>query len=299
MVSVLAANAHPWRWQPHPEVLLIVVAALTIGLYVTRVIGPKVVPAGQPVVTGAQRGAYLAAVAVLWLASDWPLHDISEEYLYSAHMVQHFLLSLVVPPLLLAATPQWLARLVVGGTGHGSGWIKRLAHPLVAGFLYNVVVATTHATTIVNTSADIGAFHYLVHLAVFTSSLLMWVPVVGPLPELRLNGPLQMVYLFMMSVIPTVPAAWLTFADRPVYSTYDHGVRLFGLSVTEDQQAAGVFMKLVAGGYLWVWIAARFFGWSAGHYRRMVSEREIVHIEGTLTTADVAAEFERTPARPG
>jgi hypothetical protein len=48
-----------------------------------------------------------------------------------------------------------------------------------------------------------------------------------------------------------------------------------------------------------VWIAARFFGWSAGHYRRMVSEREIVHIEGTLTTADVAAEFERTPARPG
>jgi putative membrane protein len=173
--------------------------------------------------------------------------------------------------------------------------VKRMANPLVAGFVYNVVIAVTHATTVVNTSADNGAFHYLIHLVVFTSSLLMWIPVVGPLPELRLSGPVQMIYLFLMSVIPTIPAAWLTFADQPVYSRYDHDVRVFGLSVTEDQQAAGIFMKVVAGSYLWVWIAARFFGWSSAHYRRLEAEREISSYR-TLTTADVEAEFEKSPA---
>ena len=53
-------------------------------------------------------------MVLLWLASDWPVHDIAEEYLYSAHMIQHLLLTFVVPPLFLLATPEWLARLVVG-----------------------------------------------------------------------------------------------------------------------------------------------------------------------------------------
>lgn len=295
-MNALAANPDVWRWQPHPEVWLIVASALALGVYAVRVIGPKVVPAGQAIVSRSQTVAYACAIAALWIASDWPLHDISEEYLYSAHMVQHFLLSLVVPPLLLVAMPEWLARLIVSGTGQTGVWVRRLAAPIVAGVLYNVVVAASHATTVVNTSADIGAFHYLIHLTVFTVSLLMWVPIVGPLPELRLSGPVQMIYLFMMSIIPTVPAAWLTFADRAVYTTYDHDVRVFGLSVIEDQQAAGVFMKVVAGGYLWVWIAARFFGWSAAHYRRLEAESAVTTFTGTLTTADVEAEFERTAA---
>ena len=51
---------------------------------------------------------------VLWAASDWPVHDISEEYLYSVHMVQHMALSYFLPPLALMATPTWLARVVLG-----------------------------------------------------------------------------------------------------------------------------------------------------------------------------------------
>ena len=61
--------------------------------------------------------AYVAGIAVLWIASDWPLHDISEEYLYSAHMIQHLLISMIVPPLLLTAMPEWLARLIISDQG--------------------------------------------------------------------------------------------------------------------------------------------------------------------------------------
>ena len=49
-------------------------------------------------------------MVLLWAASDWPIHDIGEEYLYSAHMLQHMMLSYFLPPLALLATPEWLLR---------------------------------------------------------------------------------------------------------------------------------------------------------------------------------------------
>ena len=58
--------------------------------------------------------AFPLAMLTLWIASDWPLHDISEEYLYSAHMFQHMMLSYFLPPLALMATPTWLATDVAG-----------------------------------------------------------------------------------------------------------------------------------------------------------------------------------------
>ena len=50
----------------------------------------------------------------MWAVTDWPMHDIAEERLYWIHMVQHLVLTVVVPPLLLLAVPTWLARLIIG-----------------------------------------------------------------------------------------------------------------------------------------------------------------------------------------
>jgi putative membrane protein len=68
-----------------------------------------------------------------------------------------------------------------------------------------------------------------------------------------------MIYLFAMSVVPTVPAAWLTFAEGAVYKVYDHPIRAFGMSVANDQQTAGVIMKVGGSAFLWVLIARLFF----------------------------------------
>ena len=149
------------------------------------------------------------AVAGLRLA----VHDIGEEYLYSAHMVQHLLLTFVVPPLFLLATPTWLARLVVGDgrrssrapppgpPGGGRRAVQRVvvAHPL-AGPGERRRSRRRRSTTWSTCWWS-------------RPPLLMWMPVCGPLPELRLSLPAQMIYLFLMSIIPTVPAAWLTFAE--------------------------------------------------------------------------------------
>lgn len=263
MHMILGTNTDIWRYQPHPEVWLLIIGAVLLAWYAVRVLGPNTVCDGQASVSRHNCVAYFLAIGALWVASDWPLHDISEEYLYSAHMVQHLIISFVVPPLLLAATPEWLARLIISPSGRIGPWVRRMSSPVVAGLTFNVVIAMTHLPSVVNTSVESGVFHYLVHLVVFLASLMMWIPVVGPATELRIGLPGQMVYLFLMSVIPTVPAGFLTFADGALYHVYDHDVRLWGIDISTDQQMAGLIMKLVGGLYLWCWILVKFCFWNA------------------------------------
>ncbi|MEQ8716524.1 MAG: cytochrome c oxidase assembly protein [Acidimicrobiales bacterium] len=265
MTALLAADVDVWEFELHPEVWLIVAAAIGIGWYVVKVIAPHAVPAGTPAVTTAQKRYFVAALAALYIASAWPVHDIAEEYLYSVHMIQHLLITFVVPPLFLLATPTWLARLVVSEDGESGVWVRRLAHPVVAGVLFNAVIALTHLPWVVNTSVENGPFHYFVHLAAFAVAMLMWIPVAGPLPELRLSLPGQMIFLFTMSIIPTVPAGFLTFAEGALYDSYDHDVRLWGVSIQTDQQTAGLIMKVVGGLFLWTIIAILFFRWAKQH----------------------------------
>ncbi len=279
----------PWDWRPHPEVWLLLAGIIGLGYYATRVIGPKAVRSGDPVVTLKQKRYFIAGVVLLAVAADWPMHDIAEEYLYSVHMLQHLMITFFIPILFLQATPEWLARLVLGGGDQERTWLGKLAKPLVAGIIFNFLAALTHWNGIVQLSADSGPFHYGIHLVMFSSALLMWLPVVGPLPELRLSPPAQMIYLFLMSIIPTVPAGWLTFADNPVYPAYDTVERLWDISVVADQQAAGAVMKIIGGFFLWGLIAVRFFSWATKE-RAADMEKRIVR---PLTFEDVSDEFEK------
>src|SRR6056297_2443833 len=116
-----------------------------------RVIGPKAVPAGTPPVTRRNKVAFGAAMMMLWFASDWPMHDISEEYLYSAHMLQHMLLSFFLPPLALLATHTWLMRVLVG-EGRFYDAVKFLSKPVTAGVLFNLIIMVTHIPVMVTLS---------------------------------------------------------------------------------------------------------------------------------------------------
>ena len=300
MGALAATDA--WRFQFHPEVWLTIAAVVGLGFYVVRVVAPVAVGAGTAAVTRRQRLCFFAGTALLWVSADWPMHDIAEEYLYSVHMVQHLLISFVVPPLLLLAVPEWLARLIVVDGSRSAKVIRRLVHPLVAAVVFNALQGLMHWNTLVELSVRSGPFHYAMHLLMFASALAMWTPVVGPLRELHLSEPGKMVYLFAMSIVPTVPAAWLTFAEGSVYPIYDHARRLWGISVTADQQAAGAVMKVLGGFYLWTLIAIRFFRYSASQRHADADARRKRFVADTLTTADVEAEFERLgppPSEPG
>jgi len=292
---VFGSDANIWRWQPHPEVWLILAGAAALAWYAVRVIGPKVQGSSVELFTSRQRVSFIGGLAVLWLASDWPLHDIAEEYLYFVHMVQHLLITFIAPALLLLAVPEWLARLMVSEDGKAGIWLRRLSRPVAAGFLFNFFAAVTHITWVVNTSVDNGVFHYAVHLAVFSSALLMWIPIISPLPELQSTPPGKMIFLFMMSILPTIPAAFLTFAERPLYSAYNHPVRLWGITVAQDQQAAGVVMKLGGGIFLWIVIGFIFFRWSAREGAGSTRMRTVLPSgEAVLTYEEVQHAFDNT-----
>ena len=289
-----AADTDIWRYQPHAEVWIILLAAIAMAWYAARIIAPKAAPVGESPFARHHKLAFVGAMVLLWVASDWPMHDISEEYLYSVHMVQHLLITLVVPPLIWAAIPEWLARLALSGDGSVGVWVRRLARPVAAGLLFNFMVAVSHIPWVVNTSVESGALHYFVHLLLFASAMAMWLPVCGPIPELHMREPGKMVYLFLMSVVPTVPGGFLTFAQGAVYSAYDHDVRLWGIGLQADQQAAGLIMKLVGGMYLWTWIGVLFFRW-AGAQQRVNTQMRVVT---TVPSGPIAADT-RVPATSG
>ena len=287
--TLLAVSA--WDYEFHPEVWLLVAAIIGLGVYSVRSIGPLAVSAGEPVATIAQKRFFVAGVALLWFAADWPMHDIAEEHLYFVHMLQHLLISFIVPPLLLLAMPAWLARLIILEDGGPQRLLRFFAKPLVAGLIFNALQVLTHWGEVVDLSVENGAFHSAIHLAVFVSAMLMWFPVLGPLREMHMSEPAKMLYLFLMSIIPTVPAGWLTFAEGIVYKSYDTTDPLWGISPRDDQQAAGAVMKVLGGFYLWILIAIRFFRFT-GAQRKADEDARQARRRERLTYADVERRFE-------
>jgi putative membrane protein len=298
----------PLHFHWHPEVHLLVVSLVAAYVYMVKVIGPRAVPPGEPVVSRRQIGCFVGAIVMLWVASDWPVHDISEEYLYSSHMLQHMMLSYFMPPLALMATPTWLMRVLIGD-GRLYHVVRWFCRPITAAVIFNAAVMITHVPGAVNASVANGPLHYTLHVMVVTTSLLMWMPVLGPIPEFRIGPGAASIYLFLQSVVPTVPAAWLVFAEGAVYSAYgEQPVRLWGISVTDDQQLAGAIMKVGGAIFLWSIVVYYFFKKFAApyanehQYRRgaQMPTAEITgHDEFPLTTADVERAFAGAPPKPG
>jgi putative membrane protein len=261
-----------WVWRAHPDVWLMV--ALLLGGYFAalRYWGPKRAPFGESVASKREKGFFLAGVAALWIGADWPMHELSEDYLFSLHMVQHTLFSLVAPPLLLIGMPKWLLRSLIQGP-RALVVARVVTRPLVGLLLFNAVIVVTHWPYLVDLSLRSEAVHFSLHVVLFGSATLMWWPVVDRLPELsRLSPPGKMLYLFLQSIVPTVPASFLTFADSPLYDFYVSVPRLWNITVIEDQQIAGLIMKIGGGLLLWSVIAYLFFTWYAREERGEVNE---------------------------
>lgn len=280
----ISLDPDPWRFQAHLEIWLLVAALVAGYVYAVRVIGPKAAPQGAAV-NRRQVTAFSLMIVVLWLSSDWPVHDIAEEYLYWVHMAQHMSLTMFVPPLALLATPEWLAGLLLGPPRvHRAA--RFLSRAVVAAVIYNLSVVVSHIPQVVNTSASNGPVHYLVHVLLVSAAVVMWMPVVSPLPGWRIGDGARMAYLFSMSILPTIPAGWLTFAEGAVYKHYDTPVRVGGMSVLADQQAAGTIMKVGGAVFMWSVIIFIFFrrmmrGWYASQrYGR--GEQAAVQGESTL-----------------
>lgn len=276
-MSTMQLGGHAVPVDLNLDVLLLCIGLVAGYAGLIRRYGPVLAPRRDEVaVTRGQVAAFGGGVLTLWIASGSPLHMLADQYLFSAHMVQHVLQAFVMAPLFLLGTPGWMLEVVTRPQ-----WLRRsvrtLGAPIIAGIAFNVVLLGIHWPAVMELMVRNGAFHVTMHLALVLSSLLMWLPLLSTSeavqPQIKPLG--RMGYLFLMTLLPTVPASFLTFGDpaSPLYPVYGEFPRLWDLPVGEDMLIAGLIMKSGAGFLLWGIIATMFFRWAADEERHEASRR--------------------------
>jgi putative membrane protein len=261
LAPLLHAADGPYRftWNAHGDVIILCVILLVTYFYAITQLRDMVSDAGR--VRRSQVVLYCSGVLTLYLVAGTPVHDISEQYLLTAHMFQHTVFVMISAPLMFAGIPAWLWSALLRQPGMLKIG-KVLTHPVVAFGLFNLITVMTHLPEVANYALETHWFHLVAHILLVSSAMLMWWPVLSTVPELpRLSDPLRMAYLFVQSLIPTVVAAFVTFANGAVYDFYGQAPRMWGLTVVEDQQIAGGVMKVMGSLILWGFITVIFFQW--------------------------------------
>jgi putative membrane protein len=195
---------------------------------------------------------------VLFIALVSPLDHLSDVYLLSAHMVQHLLLILIIPPLWLMGMPNgWLDAYIPSGLFQK--FIHWITRPVTAFLIFNGVFYAWHIPALYDAALFNENVHILEHLMFLAVAVVGWWPVLGFLPKAapRAGYPMQMLDLFLMMVFSTGLGALITLAKDPIYPYYlnaprelgstplpafANGPRLWGLSIMDDQLAAGLIM---------------------------------------------------------
>jgi len=253
----MPTEAFQWNWAPS---LWLGLTAFT-GLYLFAITRGRGRFEGARPVPPAQIVWFLAGVVILFLALISPLDALSDGYLFSAHMWQHFMLAFLAPSCLLLGTPDWLLRPLLRQPA--VAWVLRLlTAPLFAFAAFNIFFAVWHVPALYEATLHNEGVHIFEHLLFISTGVLNWWPVFGPLPELRrLSDPGRIFYLFL-EVIPTsVMGAFVTFPTAPLYPTYANAPRVLNLSPMEDQQFAGLIMWIPAAGVYLLALSLVFMEW--------------------------------------
>lgn len=259
LLHVSAGDSHWLDWTLDLDVLALCVA-LGYGYFLTvTALRPRLSDAGR--VRRQQAALFYAGVALLYLTAGGPLHKLADEYLVSAHMLQHTLLMLGVAPLLLAGTPGWIWMALVRRF-HAQRAARFVTRPLVALVVFNAVLLLTHLPSAIELQVREAWFHLLAHAVQVAAGILLWWPVLSQTPELpRTSYPAQIGYLFLQSLLPAVLASFVTFADSAVYRVYADAPRFWGISPVTDQQIGGGLMKVAGSLVLWTFMGIAFFRW--------------------------------------
>ena len=221
-------------------------------------------PAGPPArPTALQKLSFLSGLVVLFATLNGPIHDLSDYYLFSAHMVQHLLLTMAVTPLLIAGTPGAMLRPLLRYRAVAA-IARRITAPAACFAIFNTMMVAWHLPPLYNLAMAYHPVHIVQHLSLLVASTLMWWPLMSPLPELpRLSYPKQMLYTFLMTLPMTVISIFITYADHVLYPAYESAPRIWGLSPLADQQLGGLIMWIPGGLVFIAVLSVVFFRWAA------------------------------------
>lgn len=273
------------HWHPHTEVLvglgviegayLLCVGPLRNRYNLAKSTDPRLV------------ATFTSGILVIFVSLLSPLHILSDNYLFSAHMLQHILLTLVTPPLLILGTPSWLLRRLLRPV-LVHRFARLVTHPIVAFVSFNVIFSVWHVPALYNLSVTSHPVHIGEHILFVASATLMWWPLTSTMPELpRLSYPLQMIYLFLLSVAQIIVFAPITFAVDPLYEWYAQAPEIWSIKPVVDQQIGGIIMKVGGGVLFMTLLITVFFRWFNKEEENSnidVLDTEFIHTDSSTLT---------------
>lgn len=247
------------RWW-YPEVWAIILGFCTIYFYL---VGPfREQHRLAPKVDGKHVAYFSAAMFVMFVSEGSPIHHVSEKFLFSVHMTQHVLLTMIMAPLLIMGTPDWLI-----SYGLRFGWVRKtmtfLTRPVVALLIFNLVNATWHLPHFYQAVLLHHWIHIVQHVVLVFTALMMWWPILSQSKELpRLGYGAQALYIFLLLLLQLPVFAPIIFAESLFYEFYVAAPSMWGLEPLPDQQLAGAVMQVGGMAVMIVFLGRAFFRWA-------------------------------------
>lgn len=202
---------------------------------------------------------YMGGILLVFFSLQGPLHELSDLYLFSAHMVQHLLITLVFPPLFIRGIPAWMWRPLVRHepVARIGRW---LTHPVIAFVISTFALYLWHIPAMYDWALEDHNVHIVEHLSFMAAAVIMWWPVWSRTPEIPpLTPGRRMIYLFLLTIPMKGLGAIITVSDYVLYRFYSVQPRVFGLDPLADQRLGGVIMWMPGGLAIWFAIGVVFF----------------------------------------
>jgi len=223
---------------------------------------------GNNHVSAGKISFFVIGMVLLYLVEGGPV-DLFSHLMFTAHMVQMAILYLLVPPLLLLGTPDWLMEYLINKPVINQ-LVKLFSKPLMALLLFNGVFSVYHVPIVFDfVKSDVSA-HAIYTSFLFFFAVMMWWPIFTPIKELHTLSSLKKIgYMFANGMIITPACALIMFSFTPMYATYSDpktwinalqlcvpaseisslgliGPEMFNLLPTlDDQQFGGILMKVL------------------------------------------------------
>ncbi|MFL5825513.1 MAG: cytochrome c oxidase assembly protein [Thermoleophilaceae bacterium] len=190
-----------------------------------------------------QAACFAGFVFVMLAALVSPLDRLGEDYLFSAHMVQHILIADIGPLLLLLSLSRVILRPVTRRLMRVERALGPLAHPATGIVLWLVLIYFWHVPALYDAALNHSALHALEHVCFFTAGIAVWWPLIQPVPmRRRLTGLWIFAYIFSAKVGLAALGIYLAWSTKVAYPYYEHVPRIWGLSPVDDQNAGGAIM---------------------------------------------------------
>jgi len=257
-----------WHWHNEPALvggILIVgwLYVLLAGPLRERIYGVAGVSPAFPRLRAVLFGS---GVVSLYLAVGSPLDALGENFLFSAHMLQHNVLMYITAPLFVAGVPSWMYDTAFTRWRWIEATWKALVHPVVAGALFTAVFSVWHVPLFYEAALHNKPLHIFEHLTMLATSMLMWWPILSTSRHLRpVTVWAQCLYVFALMVAQTPVFGILVFAEDVLYPTYEYAARLSWIDMEplDDQILGGVVMKTANMCVSLMILGRAFFAWNA------------------------------------